>query len=622
MGYISMYINMLLSLAVYGSDIYTAIVLLAFDRWSSDIQPFVPFSISRWIFGGCIILSILLLIYEAIVAYGIYKGRNIALNYTNPTARNFYSVRGYRYFCLFAKITKSKSTAEYIALFVYFTLKGWVRLLFAESPRQVLNALTLYSVLKINDDFVGTIRKLASNSLTEAVVLGFMAFSLLIWVINVIFFLAALLCFFPIYINIDSNCSGLEEYCCLRINKRIRQLVDKYSKKDHMELKEANNRLEHQPTLPTVNFGEEKAPYTVATKSVSLSQDDLSRHNTSVTSASSTNTLVSSPPGSHLDDSRTGHGYMKPTNNSKQSLLMDSTRSDSFNPTEAYNPYRNGANGRPRPGMNRPVDLNGQPTNINGQPIGMEPDDMGRPQRVAIPGPGTLRMPKIGTNRPKPQTLRMPALPGQGSLRYGPSMNSGPIPGSAPVMPNREFELRPLNRAATEPLESLGPPNPTLPLPHIDLDEDETSLHAERKPTLPHIDLDEEDENDLPYDFPCIHPSHPDLPQPTLPHIDLDFDRESLSHRNSRHDSSDDSDFLDMYGDDDEELDQIKRQSMEPQKPTEILSSHNDMRLSQVLSTHNDIRPMSITPPSKSRKRSNSSEKSITDLGLAHPAPQ
>lgn len=254
-GYVFMYISLIISLAVYASDIYTAIVLLAFDRWSTSIKPYVPFRISRWIFGGCIILSFILLIYEYVVAYTIIKGKNVSLTYTNPVARNLYSIYGYKYFCLFAKITKSKNKVEYIALFVFFTFKGWLRLIFADSPRQVLNALTLYSVLKIDSDFVDTVKDLATKSFTEAAVVSVMAFSLFIWVINVSQFIIALLCACPLYVHIDkSECTGLEEYCCTRINKRIAKLVAKHHKKGLKDLKEANKRLPKQPTLPLVDM--------------------------------------------------------------------------------------------------------------------------------------------------------------------------------------------------------------------------------------------------------------------------------------------------------------------------------------------------------------------------------
>lgn len=257
MAYIAMWAGIIVSLAVYVSDIYTAIVLLAFDRWSSSIEPYVPFRISRWIFGGCIILSIVLIIYDYVNAVIVIRGRNISFNYTTPIARNILSIKRYSYFCLFAKITKSKSKVEYLALFVFFSFKGWIRLLAADSPRQVLNALTLYSVLQVQDNFVATIKKVGNEHLTEAIVLGVMAFSLLVWVIHMVFFITAIILWLPLYIKIGDGYSGLEEYCCSKINKRISKLVEKKHKQGMIELIEENKRLKYQPTLPKFSVDDE-----------------------------------------------------------------------------------------------------------------------------------------------------------------------------------------------------------------------------------------------------------------------------------------------------------------------------------------------------------------------------
>lgn len=252
----------LIQVAMFVSDIYTAVVLLAFDRWSTSIKPFVPFRISRWLFGGCIILSVVLWIYDFIMAWRTMRTRNISLNYTTPIARNCYSIRDYSYFCLFAKITKSKSKREYVALFVYFTFKGWIRFVFAESPRQVLNGLTIYSVFRVDNDFVGTVKKLADNSLTEAVVLSFMAFSCLVWVISLVQFLAALFVVCPLMAYITPKYSGIEEYCCVRVNKRISELVKKHHKKELLELAKQNKSMK-QPELPSMNVSDDEDDATI-----------------------------------------------------------------------------------------------------------------------------------------------------------------------------------------------------------------------------------------------------------------------------------------------------------------------------------------------------------------------
>lgn len=62
-GYL--WFSLILSIAVYGVDSFTAVNLLAFDRWSSKIKPAIPIDVSKWIFSGCIIASFVNLAYEA-----------------------------------------------------------------------------------------------------------------------------------------------------------------------------------------------------------------------------------------------------------------------------------------------------------------------------------------------------------------------------------------------------------------------------------------------------------------------------------------------------------------------------------------------------------------------------
>lgn len=247
-----MYVGIAISVAVFASDIYTAVMLLAYDKWASEIDPAVPINISRWIFAGCIILSTILAFIEFMIGIRIYRGKNISRTYTNTIARQMYSIRGYSYFCLFGKITKSRSKTEYLALFVYFALKSWLKLIIADGPRQAINALTLYSVLQVNSSFIATVKEIATTSYTQALVIGVMLFSLTIWAINMIEFLFALLCTIPLYSHIRKSCSGLEEYCYVRINARIAKLVRKYHERDLIELKEANKRMSKQPTLPVM----------------------------------------------------------------------------------------------------------------------------------------------------------------------------------------------------------------------------------------------------------------------------------------------------------------------------------------------------------------------------------
>ncbi|KAI6882835.1 hypothetical protein KC334_g16304, partial [Hortaea werneckii] len=54
LAYLWLWIMALVGVAVYAVDTFTAINLLVFNRWSSQIKPAIDFEISKWIFAGCI----------------------------------------------------------------------------------------------------------------------------------------------------------------------------------------------------------------------------------------------------------------------------------------------------------------------------------------------------------------------------------------------------------------------------------------------------------------------------------------------------------------------------------------------------------------------------------------
>jgi Fungal potassium channel len=119
------------SFAVYASDIYTAIALLASNRWAGEILQStdgnaikVPFTIGKWIFTGCVIFSLLLLVYEARKARRVIRSRDISYAFTNVMANNYYSLKSYDHFCFFSNINDSKKKKDEFAFFIFFTFKG------------------------------------------------------------------------------------------------------------------------------------------------------------------------------------------------------------------------------------------------------------------------------------------------------------------------------------------------------------------------------------------------------------------------------------------------------------------------------------------------------------------
>lgn len=130
MAYGYLHFGVLLSIAVYGVDTFTAINLLAFDTWSSSVQPsqIIPFDISKWLFSGAIIASFVNLIIEHVRCLRVRKRGNVAECYLDNLAVRLESLRwgqgqGWRRFLVFAELTKSKKGAEYVALFTYFSFQ-------------------------------------------------------------------------------------------------------------------------------------------------------------------------------------------------------------------------------------------------------------------------------------------------------------------------------------------------------------------------------------------------------------------------------------------------------------------------------------------------------------------
>jgi hypothetical protein len=280
---------LVVSISVYAVDTFTAVQLLAFDRWAGKIKPEIPLNISRWIFAGCIILSFILLIYRWVRAIRVMRQGGVAKSYLDPLAVRVQSIRwgqgkGWKRFLVFAELTKSRKGADYVALFAYFSFEAWLRIVFAEGPRQVVNAITLYSVLRLKlipeganapDDghspvvqFFVNIGILASSNHLQAVVLFGMLWTLVIWVISIISLMVSVVLYLLfLWHHIPSQDGGLTRYCRNKINRRmeriVRAKVDKALKKENQlraqeEAKAAREGLDvkKKPTLPNVSTEE------------------------------------------------------------------------------------------------------------------------------------------------------------------------------------------------------------------------------------------------------------------------------------------------------------------------------------------------------------------------------
>ncbi|KAL8736808.1 MAG: hypothetical protein Q9166_000174 [cf. Caloplaca sp. 2 TL-2023] len=319
LSYGVLYIFLLVSVAVYAVDLFTAANLLFFNRWSGQIKPVIDFKIARWIFAACILLSLVLLVYRWIRALRVIKSGVVAASYLDPLAVRVQCIRpgargqGWRRFLLFTALTEGRKGAEYVALFTYFSFEAWIRIIFAEGPRQLLNAQTLYSVMQAdlvphaaNDgrspisQFWSNIGILASHNREQAAILFGMLFTLIIWLISVISLLLACLFYLTfLWRHIPASDGTLSRYCRRKIDTRLSKIisakVDKaLARGERLRAQEAAKtisgerpaKIKRQPTIPLVD--EDHDTFTPA---------DLGRQTTQAT--------FSSGPSRHNSDRTT-----------------------------------------------------------------------------------------------------------------------------------------------------------------------------------------------------------------------------------------------------------------------------------------------------------------------------
>ncbi|KAL6714492.1 Potassium transporter [Lecanora helva] len=288
LSYGILYILLLISIAVYAVDLFTCINLLFFDKWSGQVKPAIPFETSRWIFTACIIISYILLAYRWWRAVRAMKTGVVAASYLDPLAVRVQSIRmgakgrGWRRFLVFAALTKDRKGAEYVALFTYFSFEAWLRIVFAEGPRQVINALTLYSVMQADlvptgqhaahsgqspiAQFFVNLSILASKNNEQAAILFGMLFTLVIWIFSALSLLMAIV-FYITFLWHHIRDGSLSRYCRRKIDKRLHKIVmvrvNKALEKDNrarakqtakgIKVGGLHGDIKRQPTVPIMD---------------------------------------------------------------------------------------------------------------------------------------------------------------------------------------------------------------------------------------------------------------------------------------------------------------------------------------------------------------------------------
>ncbi|KAJ5168649.1 uncharacterized protein N7482_004243 [Penicillium canariense] len=310
-SYFFLWVFLLVSISVYSVDTFTAVNLLAFSRWAGRVEPAIPFKISRWIFAVCILVSFTLLIYRWMLAIRAMRSGSIARSYLDPLAVRVQCFRvftkeghGWRRFLVFAELTKSKKGAEYVALYAYFSFQSWMNTIFADGPRQVLNAITLYSVMQADllpggknaakDDgssdilqFFNNVKILAEDNNLQAVVLFGMLFTLVIWVLSVLKLASAVILYLIfLYHHIPSEDGTLKVYCRRKISSRLTLIV---RKKVNKALASGFKLQDRAPTQPSLG-GADAKPTLPSLPSVDMDKSPV------VTTLSRSTTETTLPP--------------------------------------------------------------------------------------------------------------------------------------------------------------------------------------------------------------------------------------------------------------------------------------------------------------------------------------
>lgn len=255
-AYMWMWIWVFLSWILLGVDMYTCLNILVFHRWSSnEYQPYA-YSVAKWIFTGCIIFQFVLLFYHWIWAIHTYRTKNIALAYVNSICRMLYTVKSYNYHCLFHLIT-TDNFFDWCCFLTYEQLDNALQILIADTPRQVINILTLRYYATdgdVSNDIIANIRNIASSNVRLSVILSFMCLSVVIWSIFFFIFVAGMIAYIPVKTKLrHRGYKLLKKYCCKVVNDNVRMLVLKNHKPKNTLLEQGILNLSELKENPLLN---------------------------------------------------------------------------------------------------------------------------------------------------------------------------------------------------------------------------------------------------------------------------------------------------------------------------------------------------------------------------------
>lgn len=185
LSYASLYIGLILQGLFLGSDVYTLIQIYALRNWDDfHTITYIPVLVYKVVFTTCIGISFLFLVFTWLRGIILYKRNQIVKSYLDNGARIIDSIRDYERFCIYEEIS-TNNFSDWVALQIYQTyhydIFSW---LLADTPRQSLNGATIAYIVSnkfTDNDIGGTLRYIGQHNKQEAVLLGFMFFSFVVW---------------------------------------------------------------------------------------------------------------------------------------------------------------------------------------------------------------------------------------------------------------------------------------------------------------------------------------------------------------------------------------------------------------------------------------------------------
>lgn len=319
LSYVWLQILLLCMFAILAADAYTCVNILVFNRWSTSDYHVYEYKVARWIFTGCILFRALLMLYH--LAWGIYtyKTKNIALAYLNNVAKTLYSLRKYDYHCLFHEI-EHEGFFDRSVFLVYQELDNALEVLVADTPRQVVNILTLRFYATngdLSNDILANIRSIATTNVRLSVILSFQLASIVLFAFFFFRFCLGMLLYIPVRVKVSHRgYSLLKLYCYDVVNDKVRYLVGKNHKSRRQLLDEGifdSKEIHENPLLNS------ESSFDLSTEEIQLQHPFFSKSTPSYRQVS----LQTPPPRAYTSGEVSSNTFDNPFRSNEDTIGMN-----------------------------------------------------------------------------------------------------------------------------------------------------------------------------------------------------------------------------------------------------------------------------------------------------------